>query len=146
MHELTIERNFAMPVEKLFDAFTQPETITKWFAPENLECTEAKVDLKVGGQYSIRMDGDDEPHIVVGEYLVIEPHSKLVFSWRWHTRETTTRVSLAFKALDNNNSQLLLKHDQFPDQALSDKHNQGWMGCLANLEKYINTELVKTTA
>ena len=37
MHELTIERNFAMPVEKLFDAFTQPETITKWFAPENLD-------------------------------------------------------------------------------------------------------------
>jgi len=146
MHELTIERNFAMPVEKLFDAFTQPETITKWFAPGHLECTEAKVDLKVGGQYRIRMDGDDEPHIVVGEYLVIEPHSKLVFSWRWHTRETTTRVSLAFKALDNNNSQLLLKHDQFPDQALSNKHQEGWMGCLANLEKYINTQLAKTTA
>ena len=39
--------------ERSFDAWTTPLALRKWWGPEGVECTEAEVDLRVGGHYRI---------------------------------------------------------------------------------------------
>lgn len=65
--------------------------------------------------------------------MEITTDEKLVFSWRFETSPHTTRVALSFSALGEQQSRLRLHHTEFIDQQSCDHHQQGWLGCLANL-------------
>ena len=53
---------------RVFNAWTQPQHLNLWSAPEGMD-VEAEVDLKVGGRYRIRMKGSDGTLFnAVGEY------------------------------------------------------------------------------
>lgn len=41
--------------ERIFDAFTDPEQLVRWWWPEGFTCPAAEVDLRVGGTYRIAM-------------------------------------------------------------------------------------------
>lgn len=133
MYELTLERDFKMPVERLFKAWKDPEKLKQWFAPGALVCSEADVEFCEGGDYRIRMDGDEEPHIVVGKYVEIKENELIKFSWRWHTKELVTTVLVEFKSLSEKTSSLKLTHSEFPEEELKNNHNGGWTGILEKL-------------
>jgi len=137
MFELTIERNFNVPVERLFSAWCEPELIQKWFAPGNMSVPEAKADVREGGSYRIVMHDSDNgsDHIVGGEYKKVINNKALVFTWQWEGNPVATQVALSFKALTDKTSELILKHTEFSDQEACDKHEMGWNGCLQNLPK-----------
>jgi len=137
MFELTIERNFNVPVNQLFKAWCNPELIQKWFAPGNMTVPDAAADVREGGRYRIVMhDADDgSDHIIGGEYQQVVDNEKLVFTWQWEGNPIATKVAISFKALSDKNSMLTLNHTEFSDQEACDKHKMGWNGCLHNLPK-----------
>lgn len=136
MHQLTIEQTFNLPLEQLFNAWKDIETIKQWFAPGDMTVPEASNDFKVGGKYRIVMrDSDNGDHIIGGKYLTIENNKQLSFSWQWEGSPHTTKVDIAFRKLDEQRAALTLVHSEFADQEACDKHEQGWNGCLANLQK-----------
>ena len=47
--EIVTTREFDAPLELVFDVFTKPEHVSKWFAPFTCEVTECVIDLRVGG-------------------------------------------------------------------------------------------------
>ena len=48
------------PVEKVWAAYTSPEAIVKWnFASDDWHTTSSTVDLRVGGDFSSRMEAKD---------------------------------------------------------------------------------------
>ena len=124
---LTLKRRLNAAPEKVFAAWTKPETLARWFGP--IECTsiEARIDLKVGGRYHITM-------IVPGE---IVPNEKLVFTWHWKT--TPERESLVTVTLkpDGDGTLLTLLHEMFFDEDARDRHSKGWTGTLDKLEKLL---------
>ena len=138
MPELTIERELPLPLASAYAAWTDPGLMTRWFAPGNMSC-QAQADLRVGGDYRIAMhDPDtDEDHIVVGQYTAIEPNRLLAFSWRWHTSEVTTQVEVGFAAAGDG-TRIKIRHRDFPEQEMCDKHSTGWNGCLSNLASRID--------
>ncbi len=53
---IKIEETFRAPREKVFKAWTTPESLKKWFmADEGVVVTDAKVELQVGGTYLISL-------------------------------------------------------------------------------------------
>ena len=78
-YALDLERTLSAPPERIFRAWTDPDELARWFAPDPEFTTEAEVDLRVGGAYRIRMG----PYEVAGAYLSIDPPRTLAFSWRW---------------------------------------------------------------
>ena len=140
MFELTMQRTFNTPVEKLFDAWCQPEIIQKWFAPGAMTVPEASSDIREGGKYRIVMHDSDENsnHIVGGEYKQIIKNKRLEFTWQWEGNPMVTKVCVTFDALDDGRSELQLTHSEFAEQVACDKHEMGWGGCLANLTKLMN--------
>ena len=65
-----IERTFDAPAEKVFDAWTSPEVMRRWFHCEpDWETPEAEVDLRPGGRYRLAMQPTaGDPFVVGGTY------------------------------------------------------------------------------
>lgn len=121
----------------VFDAWTQPEHLKRWSAPEGLDVDAAEVDLRVGGRYSIRMQAPDGGHhTAVGEYREIERPHRLSYSWRWSepgNDHYDTLVTVEFHARDGA-TEVVLTHELFPDAEIAGKHDEGWTSCLNRLE------------
>jgi uncharacterized protein YndB with AHSA1/START domain len=79
--DLTIVRQFDLPARYLFEAFTRPEHISRWFGPVGWPITMCEMDFRVGGAWRFAMTGpsgvQDAPF--GGHYLEIEPGRKLAF-------------------------------------------------------------------
>jgi uncharacterized protein YndB with AHSA1/START domain len=39
----------------VFDAFTKPEVMKKWWGPEGMSCPKAEIDCREGGRYETLM-------------------------------------------------------------------------------------------
>ncbi|MES2930740.1 MAG: SRPBCC domain-containing protein [Patescibacteria group bacterium] len=82
--DITIERVFDAPVEKVWKAWTEPEEIMKWWGPKNWTAPVVKTDFKVGGTFLYCMRGTMGPGIPEqdnwsgGEYKEIVPLQKIV--------------------------------------------------------------------
>lgn len=136
---LTIKRRFNVPPAKVFAAWADPEKLKKWMGPGEIGCKLAEADTRIGGRYRIIMQkpGDPEEHDVGGAYREVVPNEKLVFTWAWKsTPERESLVTVTFKP-DGDGTLMTLMHEQFFDADARDRHNQGWTGCLANLEAYL---------
>jgi uncharacterized protein YndB with AHSA1/START domain len=143
--EITKALNAA--VEKVWDAWTNPENMRVWLSPEGMTTPEVEVNLAVGGKYRIVMEGstaEDPNHTrqlaVVGEYLEIEKPNKLVFTWLWEgsPREThTTTVTILLQKIDEGITKLTLLHTGFVDENMQNEHKMGWISTLGKLEKFL---------
>lgn len=137
---LRITRTFRASREKVFRAWTEPEALKRWFAPDDAFDTRVlHFDPRPGGRYRIDMRKDDVSHIVAGEYREVNPPARLVFTWKWenHPERGTEDTIVTLEFLDHGGStELVLTHERFPDAAIRDDHNKGWTGCLDRLARY----------
>lgn len=49
MKNLTLERTFSAPIEKVWEALTSADILKKWWCPDGFEAPVISVDLKKGG-------------------------------------------------------------------------------------------------
>ncbi len=136
--KLAINKKINAPVEKVYEAWTNPEMIKQWFGPGGMAIPNAAADVQVGGEYLIHMHDSDSgsDHIVSGTYEEIIPNRKLVFNWKWKDGVDRTQVTVNFAAAEDNQTLLTLTHRGFSEEEFRDKHNQGWGACLEGLNNY----------
>jgi uncharacterized protein YndB with AHSA1/START domain len=76
-----ITRHYDAPARLLFEAWSKPEHLMKWFGPKGWPVTMCEVDFRIGGRFRMAMTGSsgvqDTPF--GGQYLEIVPNKKLVF-------------------------------------------------------------------
>lgn len=58
-NEIAMTRVFDAPRQMVFDAFSKPELLKKWFGPRGWSLTECTVDLRVGGGFRFVMQGPE---------------------------------------------------------------------------------------
>lgn len=119
----------------LFAAWLDPEQVGVWLCPFDGTHTVARIDARVGGTYQFDMH---TPRGVVahhGQYVAIEPHAKLVFTWNSpHTGgDSLVTVTLAEK---DGGTELVLLHEKLPSDKL-DAHNNGWNSGLDKLVAFL---------
>ena len=71
-YDLILRRRIKKPIEKVWAAITIPERLADWFGIVD-------VDLRVGGRYVIRWEGED--YQIDGVITELEPPRRLVHSW-----------------------------------------------------------------
>ncbi|MBK6512868.1 MAG: SRPBCC domain-containing protein [Polyangiaceae bacterium] len=79
-NELRLTRVYDAPVRAVWDAWTLPEQVAKWWGPRGFTLTTHEKDLRAGGTWRYTMhgpDGVDYPNIAT--YFVVEPYQKLVY-------------------------------------------------------------------
>lgn len=78
---IALVREFDCPRTLLFELFTRPEHLNRWWGPECFTASGAEIDLKVGGAWKVMMSADQfGDSWVAGEYREIDPPAKLVFT------------------------------------------------------------------
>lgn len=136
---LVIQRTVPAAVERVWDAWTNPDKLSKWFAPEGFEVGKVRADVQAGGQYRIEMnDPDRDEHIVFGQYLEVARYERIQSTWRWEGSDIETLLTVEFAAGEGGTTELTLTHERFPDADLRDKHNEGWTGVLNRLDAFVN--------
>lgn len=136
---LTLVRKFKALPEKVWHALTQPAALRQWMGPsDEFSIPVAVADVHVGGRYRIVMKSPDgEEHDVSGIYREVMPNRRLVYTWAWKsTPERESLVTVELRAAGSG-AELSLKHEQFADVEARDRHQQGWTGCLARLERFL---------
>lgn len=82
--ELVMERTFNGPARTVFDAWTKPELVSRWWAPAALgvSMVSCEADVRVGGayRYLVAHRTPGAQFAFSGEYTEITPHSRLVYT------------------------------------------------------------------
>lgn len=132
MDKITIESEINAPVEKVWEAYTDPGHIIKWnHASDDWHSPRAENDLREGGRFSFRMEAKDssEGFDFAGMYTEVVPKEKL--SYEFGGRKATvsfedlgesTRVTIAFDPEEENPEEM---------------QRSGWQAILDNFKRYV---------
>jgi uncharacterized protein YndB with AHSA1/START domain len=144
---LHLERTFDATPEEVFDAWTNPEVLRRWWAAAPTWRTPvAEVDLRVGGSYRLSMEDPETGavHTVGGEYREVRRPERLAYSWRWEQADGGTghesTVTVDFLA-EGTGTTVVIEHLGLTTPESAAQHRHGWTGCLENLR----TRLFPTT-
>jgi uncharacterized protein YndB with AHSA1/START domain len=138
VHVLELRRTFNAPRARVFAAWTRPEELSRWSAPGPMT-GQAEVDLRVGGRYRITMSNPDgTARVVGGEYKVVDPPARLVYTWAWIDRPNPAQTVVTVEFHDKGTStEVHLRHEGFHTEEDCKRHEQGWNGGLAKLVNLI---------
>jgi uncharacterized protein YndB with AHSA1/START domain len=79
--EIAMTRIFNAPRRLVFEAFTRPELLKRWFGPRGWSLEVCEVDLRVGGTWRYIVRGPDGTKMGMrGVYREITPPERLVFT------------------------------------------------------------------
>jgi uncharacterized protein YndB with AHSA1/START domain len=141
-----IERTYDATPEAVFDAWTNPEVLRRWWKLSEADSVEVTdVDLRVGGGYRLSMrDADGEAHTVSGQYREVERPRRLVYSWIWEgTGPTAGHESLVAVTFDGEGegdaarTTVVIEHSNFMNVASREAHGRGWNGALDSLAREV---------
>jgi uncharacterized protein YndB with AHSA1/START domain len=82
--EIVVTRTFDAPARIVFEAWTKPEHLKRWWAPKSMgmSLTSCEVDVRTGGRYRFVFTHDawPKPMEFFGKYIEVTPHSRLVWT------------------------------------------------------------------
>src|SRR5215467_7764874 len=125
--ELVVTRTVNGPARIVFEAWTKPELLRRWWVPKSspLSLLSCEMDVRVGGRYRLVFSYEASTMEFFGQYLEVTPHSRLV----WTNDEgddggTVTTVTFE----ETGGKTLLVVHDLYPSkEALDASGAQGGM-------------------
>lgn len=141
MVTLVVRKTIRATAERLFAAWTISEQLKQWWGPQGVKCVEAEVDLRHGGRYRIANQLPDGKILwIAGEFEVIEPPHKLVYTWRIEPEtKISERVTVQFEPRGEH-TEVIVTHERISSEELREMHQQGWRGCLEGLAKFVEGE------
>ena len=139
--ELRMERRFDAAPEAVFDAWTNPEVLRRWWAAgPGWETPAAEVDLRAGGRYRLTMHDPSAgaSHTVGGEYIEVRRPDRLTYTWAWEPEPggpdmgPPSRVTVDFVA-DGSGTRVQILHTELAGDESRARHAHGWNAVLDNL-------------
>ena len=137
--ELRLERGYAAAPERVFDAWTNPEVLRRWWAAgPDWDTPVAEVDLREGGSFRLTMRDPESgmTPTVGGEYTEIRRPERLVYTWAWEdmpgSQPEPSLVTVDFTEADGRTT-VTLVHSGLSSDGSRERHEHGWNACLDNL-------------
>jgi uncharacterized protein YndB with AHSA1/START domain len=136
----TVSLDCRAPRLKVFQTWTEPEWIKKWFrADEGFTCHLAEVDLRPGGKFALAMAMPGKPETrFSGEYQVVHPSEALVYTWSGGEGDHVTLVTAIFSDRGSG-SRIDFTHGIFSTQKAKEAHMEGWLACFRMLGKVLES-------
>jgi uncharacterized protein YndB with AHSA1/START domain len=147
MRSITITRTLSAPLARVWQAWTTPEELKKWWGPANFTAPHISIDFRVGGKYLYCMHGQPGPDMPAqdfwsgGTYLEIVPMQKIVASDHFTDAKGNVIsakdigmpgewpdemiVTTTFKDLGNGQTEVTLHHAGHPIE-MEEMAAMGW--------------------
>ncbi len=126
--ELVITRTFAGPARIVFQAWTTPEILRRWWIPKasGMTFVRCEADVRVGGRYRFEFlhPAAPTPIAFFGRYLEVTPNARLV--WTNEESDPGSVTTVTFE--EKGGRTLLVLHDLYPSKEALDAAFEGMEG------------------
>jgi uncharacterized protein YndB with AHSA1/START domain len=119
--EFVVTRTFNAPAYIVFEAWTKPDLLRRWWAPKSfgISFISCDADVRAGGTYRFVFShpASEQPMEFFGRYIEVTPHSRLV----WTNDEggeggAVTTVTFEERGVET----LVVMHDLYPSKEALD--------------------------
>jgi len=119
--ELVVTRVFDAPARIVFEAWTTPALLMRWWLPESFGATflSCEADVRPGGTYKFVFGHPqfEQPVAFVGHYIEVEPHSRL--AWTNEEGDDGAITTVTFEERDGKTH--LMLHDVYASKEALDE-------------------------
>ena len=142
--ELVATRTVNGPARLVFEAWTKPELIMRWWAPESfgISFLSCEADVRTGGSYRFVFGhpASEQPVAFFGRYIEVTPPSRLV--WTNEEEEDGAVTTATFEEKDGRT--LVVVHDLYPskdalDRAIASGSTGAWPEQFEALDDLLTT-------
>ena len=142
--ELVATRTFDGPARIVFEAWTKPELIMRWWAPKSfgISFLSCETDVRTGGSYRFVFGhaASEQPMAFFGRYIEVTPPSRLV--WTNEEDEDGAVTTVTFEEKDGKT--LVVLHDLYPskealDGAIASESTGAWPEQFEQLDDLLTT-------
>ena len=119
--EVVVTRTFNAPARIVFEAWTKPELMKRWWVPKSMGMSllSCEMDVRVGGKYRFVFGQGME---FFGRYIEVTPHSRIV----WTNEEGGENGSVTTVTLEEKGGKtLLVMSDLYPSKEALDAAGTG---------------------
>lgn len=113
---IVTERTFRAPQRIVFEAWTKPELVRRWWAPKSMgaEMSECVADVRVGGKFRYVTRAGDDEFAFSGTYREVTPASRLVYEMFFEPmmEAGATIVTVTFE--DRDETTHVVCHELYP--------------------------------
>lgn len=119
--ELVVTRIFNGPARIVFEAWTKPELLKRWWTPKSvgMSFVSCEADVRTGGTYRFVFSHPDfeQPMAFFGKYLEVTPHSRIVWTNEENADDAVTTVTFEEKG----DTTLLVLTELYPSKQALDE-------------------------
>lgn len=139
-----LHRVIAAKPEKVYRAFLEPDAVASWLPPFGFTCTVHELDAKVGGKHrmSFRNFTTGNSHAFGGEYLVLEPGRRLVYTDKFDDPNLPgeMKVTVTLKAVSVG-TEMTVEQEGVPDVIPLEACYLGWQDTLQKLARLVEPHI-----
>ena len=117
--ELVVSRTINGPARTVFEAWTTPELMERWWSPKSfpIALLSCEMDVRVGGTYKLTFGYEDSTFDFFGRYLEVAPPSHLV----WTNDEADSGETITTVTFEETGGRtLVVVHDVYPSKKALD--------------------------
>ncbi len=117
--ELVLTRTFNGPARIVFEAWTKPELLKRWWAPKSsgMSLLSCEADVRVGGRYRFEFGHEASKSMAFfGRYIEVIPNSRLV----WTNEESDEGAVTTVTFEEKGGKTLLVMHELYPSKEALD--------------------------
>jgi len=138
---LTIKRSLKAPVQLVWEAWTQPEHIAKWWGPKGMKVEVAEHNFNVGGRwkYTMKMP-DGNKFITEGVYSEIVELVKIISSADFKPMTEGVEIQALFEAdgdVTNFTFNVVHPTEEYSKQQERMGFMNGWGSVFDGLERHL---------
>lgn len=141
-HTIAIERELDAPRELVWNAWTDPDEVTRWWGPEHFTTPRDKIeyDLRPGGVCRLTMIGPDgEEYPNDGRFGIVEPPERLSFAEESidHPMLESGETTVEFIDLGEKRTKVVITSRMICAEELLGMAKAGWSSQLDKLESLL---------
>jgi len=125
----------------VFELFTNPTELARWWGPEGFSTPSMDYDPRVGESYRIEMrPPDGDAFHLTGEFRAVESPTRLAYTFRWEPpdpNDVETVVELSFRDRGES-TEVELGQGPFRTEARRALHRDGWTDSFNRLEALLS--------
>ena len=121
--EIVVTRTFNGPARLVFEAWTTPELMKRWWVPKSMGMSllSCEMDVRVGGKYRFVFGDASNPVAFFGRYMEVTPYSRLV----WTNEESDGGAVTTVTFEERDGKTLLVMHELYPSKEALDAAGTG---------------------
>lgn len=142
--EIVIVRTFRAPPRLVFEAYTKPEHVKRWWAPKSLGCeiTSCEADVRVGGRYRYVTRAGDQELAFSGTYTEVLAPERLVYTQVFEPMADAGQAVVTVTFEDHDGATRLVSHEVYPsaearDAALASGMEHGMRETMRQLDELL---------